>query len=325
MIKIAILDADTPIAGETIRILVHHPEADLVNLYAPGFTGRNVATIHHGLIGEPTYIFSDKIDTTDIDVAVITEKVSLPSGIIETLLKSEDLKVITLDKSLYKSTDILPAIGISEINRKAIVRGAKKVYVPSPLTSSTLIALVPLARYMLLNSYINITSVMPKDIKDGIKLDKELETLEEALKQAQISFNQNININLKNWEDLTQQDYCVEYSTSKESRGISSDRAILTQITLESNLSLDEIENIYNNIYDDHNFSFISHNSPNYKEVEGTHKTVIYLDKPDDSTLKIDVLADARLRGGAGDIVHLINLLFGLHEKTGLHLKPSVF
>ncbi len=44
--------------------------------------------------------------------------------------------------------------------------------------------------------------------------------------------------------------------------------------------------------------------------------------KPDDSTLRIEAVADPRMRGGAGEAVHIMNLLFGLHEKQVWLLKP---
>lgn len=41
--------------------------------------------------------------------------------------------------------------------------------------------------------------------------------------------------------------------------------------------------------------------------------------------LSVTVVADCRMRGGAGDAVHIMNLLFGLQEKTGLFLKVHKF
>ena len=49
-----------------------------------------------------------------------------------------------------------------------------------------------------------------------------------------------------------------------------------------------------------------------------------YLEKHEDKLLIVSVI-DNLLKGASGQAVHNMNLLFGLHEKTGLHLKPSAF
>ena len=44
-----------------------------------------------------------------------------------------------------------------------------------------------------------------------------------------------------------------------------------------------------------------------------------------DGKLVITSVIDALLKGSAGNAVHVMNLLFGLHEKVGLALKAQVF
>ena len=51
MIKAGIAGAGSSVAGELIRILVNHPEVELVRMCAPEFSGRGVSSVHHGLIG----------------------------------------------------------------------------------------------------------------------------------------------------------------------------------------------------------------------------------------------------------------------------------
>ena len=59
MIKVGIIGAETPDAGELLRLLILHPEVDILSLYAPAWTGRMVASRHHGFIGEDIVNFSD--------------------------------------------------------------------------------------------------------------------------------------------------------------------------------------------------------------------------------------------------------------------------
>ncbi|MDE5790263.1 MAG: N-acetyl-gamma-glutamyl-phosphate reductase, partial [Muribaculaceae bacterium] len=78
-------------------------------------------------------------------------------------------------------------------------------------------------------------------------------------------------------------------------------------------------------IYDDHNFSFAVTSPVKLDDVKGTEKIIISLSRSKDGVLSIHSVADGRLRGSAGEAVHVMNLMFGLHEKTGLYLKPYAF
>ena len=63
---------------------------------------------------------------------------------------------------------------------------------------------------------------------------------------------------------------------------------------------------------------------PDLKQVANTSKCLLYLEKHDNKLLIVSVI-DNLLKGASGQAVHNMNLLFGLHERVGLHLKPSAF
>lgn len=304
MVKVGIIGAETKIAGEIIRILINHPETEIVSLFSPSNNGRSVSSIHHGLIGEIPLSFTDKIDLNDIDFLVITEETPATKQIFKSLQGLEELKTVVLSY-IKKPEDIEFEIGLSEINRKALVRGARNAYIPSPAIVPALIALVPLANYMLLLSGPEIQVSLPIDISE--KSDENLlaKQIEDILKNKQASFNGNVKLTV-----LADHD---------------SERTLYTKIRLENSLPIEEIEKIYDQLYDDHNFTFITHNDISGNEVEGSQKNVIKIYKPEPDLLEIEAVADARLRGGAGDVIHVMNLFFGLHEKTGLHLKTSKY
>ncbi|KAA4626493.1 N-acetyl-gamma-glutamyl-phosphate reductase, partial [Bacteroides ovatus] len=54
------------------------------------------------------------------------------------------------------------------------------------------------------------------------------------------------------------------------------------------------------------------------------NKCLIYLLKQEDKLLIVSMI-DNLLKGASGQAVHNMNLLFGLEETVGLHLKPSAF
>ena len=306
MVKVGILGADTQMAGEMIRILINHPEVDLVSLFAPSLLGRSISSVHHGLIGENNLFFTDKINLEDIDFLAIMQSNEIAKNVLERFPGIENLKLVVFENDFsWEALDKDFEIGISEINRKALVRGAKAAYITSPVIVPVLISLVPLAQFLLLNSDIDVEVFVPSDIMKNDDEKKEAVLIEKLLKDRQSSFNGKVNLKV------------VPNELSERSEKI--------KITLSCSLPIEEIEKIYDQIYDDHNFTFLTRNDVSPKEVEGTQKVIINVKKPDADTLVIESVADARLRGGAGEIVHVLNLFFGLHEKTGLRMKPSMF
>ena len=97
---------------------------------------------------------------------------------------------------------------------------------------------------------------------------------------------------------------------------------LIAAVYLDCKLTLEAVRELYENFYDDHNFTFIVDHQPEVKEVINTNKCIIYLEKHGDRLLVTSVI-DSMMKGSAGTAVHNMNLLFGLSERTGLALKTS--
>lgn len=305
MIQASILGAESAIAGELLRLLVHHPEVELVSVCSPTLKGRNVTSHHKGLIGDTDLRFCDKIDLEDIDVIFVA---SPPSN--KDYLKEipEDVKIILLpgcigsdSEATFEGREFVP--GLSEMFRKPLVRGANAAHVMNPAESVALIALYPLALHLLLNDTLKITVELPK--RDRISLSAEglIKGLEVRLNEVQRSFEHIASLELHQSKAL---------------------RAISVEIEFESNISEEEVVKIYDDIYDDHNFTFTISSDPSPIEVSGTHKCLLHVSKTDDGKIRVKAMADSVLRGGAGDAIHAMNLLFGLFEKTGLSFPAGL-
>ena len=101
-------------------------------------------------------------------------------------------------------------------------------------------------------------------------------------------------------------------------------RGIFASAYLDCPVALDEIVKLYEDYYDDHNFTYVINRMPDLKDVVNTNKCLLYLTKEDGKLLIVSVI-DNLLKGASGQAVHNMNLLFGLHERTGLNLKASAF
>lgn len=316
MLKTGIYGADTKVAGELIRLLVNHPDVDLIQLFAPKYKGEDVSSLHHGLLGERSMKFTDRFDPISLDVIFICRADDYTEALLQQERSSQDngeedssrkkpLKIV--DVSGRHTSDYEAAgleYGLSEINRKGLVRGARRGVVPRAESSLALASLYPIAAHLLLAGDLTLELELPKSY--SAEADPALACLDirKQLSKIQSSFSGTVSA-------------VVSESPSQ--------RAMRMRVTLPCSLRPEETEKLYDGIYDDHNFTWTMTGSPDMREVEGTQKCIVGLSKPEPTLLTVDAVADCRMRGGAGEAVHLMNLLCGLHERTGLRMKSSSF
>ncbi len=289
MIKTVILGGSTPVAGELIRILINHPDVDILQVQSEDNVGRDVAEVHTGLIGDTDLNFSSVADVSKSNMLFVCDFSPVPPV-------DEQTRVVCffppeIDKDAY-------VYGLPELNRKAMVRGAKRAVIPSAQAMLAALSLFPLAKHLMLKGNIDIEIGLPTSITDY--------DVKEELLRALGSVQNNLDVN-------------VNIST----RRIPSDRVMTVKCLLESTVDAGELARIYDESFDDHNFTFRINRSPRVADVEGTNKCLIYLDRTDDNRLSIEAAFDAVVKGNAGTAVHCMNLLYGLHELTGLSLKAS--
>lgn len=305
MIKVGIIGADSPDAGELLRILNHHPEVDILTLLSPSWAGRMVAARHHGFIGESLPNFSDKISPADLDVVFIADDSAEGRNLLMNSDNFPELRIVDLSPSRIEHWDCFGMeYGLSEANRKPLVRGARIALIPSQAASLILISLYPLALNLLLNSDIDITIQAPEEVTQSINIKRLKYEIITFLQKTQNNFNSSLIINVISCE---------------------SGRSMRVSSVFKSPLAVAEVSNLFDSVYDDHNFTFTSLSEVSRLEVEGTQKCIVSIDKPGAGLLELIAVGDCHMRGGAGDAVHIMNLFFALDEKVGLHLKPSCF
>ncbi len=297
MIKVAIAGASTMIAGDIIRLLINHTDAKIVNLYDNDCVGKNPADCHYGLVGETLPVFSSEIDYSQVDVVFICDEKINRQDIIDN--STSDLRIIDCRHYAPVTQDF--PYGLSEVNRKGLVRGATCAVLPSPQASVSLIGLYPPALNLLLRQGVSLTISQPKGFTPDSPEDMQNE-IEAFLSRVQTSFSSPLDIKVERRSDDLRP--WVE-----------------AEIVLPCQLSDADARRIFEEIYDDHNFTFIVDRCPDRAEVLGTQKCLINLSRKTPDTLTVNLLSDGSMRGRAGDAVHIMNLLFALHEQTGLRLK----
>lgn len=306
MIKVGIAGADTSMVGELIRILINHPDVELVSAFAPGKVGRKVSSVHHGLAGECDLEFSPDINPQMLDVIFIDAHSDVADRFRMNTDRWPNLRIIDMSHCPSLDFDALQMeYGLPETNRKQLVRGCRRAVVPRSVAAAAIIGLFPLAKHLLLKGDITVDYACPQDIDTEEKMSMVRQEILYVLRKTQNSFNGDITLHRLDEEV--------------------SERGLKVVIELPCTLSINEVFKVFEDCYDDHNFTFMVPNAMPGYEVEGTQKTLVTLQKQTPDHLTVTVVADCRMRGGAGDAVHIMNLLFGLHERTGLYLKAHKY
>jgi N-acetyl-gamma-glutamyl-phosphate reductase len=101
-------------------------------------------------------------------------------------------------------------------------------------------------------------------------------------------------------------------------------RGIFISSQLPCDLSLVELNKLYEDFYAGHPFTYVTKEPVFLKQVVNTNKCVIQLEKVG-SQLVVHSVADNLLKGASGQAVQNMNLMFGFDETTGLNLKANYF
>lgn len=308
MIKVGIIGGSNPMAGELLRLLINHPDVEIMWVNSARYAGRLLSDVHHGLLGETSLRISPTVDLNTIDVLFIFRNKGQTIEWLTDRVVPEDLRIIDLSVDMQDpdtANEYGFVYGLPELNRKVLVRGATRTIVPLPRAAISALALLPLAKDEIIDHDIDIEVTPPHIDESPESTPEELSAeIAYAIRELHPTFNEHIAI-----RDTAPAD----------------DRVISCRVSLPTPHDIGMLCRMYEEFYDDHNFVFITNNAkPDAKEVEGTNKCLIYIDKQD-GRLEVTAMMDAVLKGAAGTAVHDMNLLFGLHERTGLALKASKY
>ena len=322
MIKVGIIGGAGYTAGELIRILLGHPDAEIVFVNSTSNAGNKLSAVHEGLIGETDMTFTDQLPLDAIDVLFFCTAHGDTRKFMEANTLPEGLKVIDLSMDYRLEAEDNPFIyGLPELNRRAI---CKSQYVANPGCFATAIqlALLPLARNLMLNDdiYVNaITGSTGAGVKPGatthfswrnnnISIYKpfthqHLPEIIQSIKHLQSSFDSDINF-IPYRGDFT--------------------RGIFATVIVKNAVDIEELYRIYREYYEADSFVHVVEEQIDLKQVVNTNKCLLHLEKHGDKLLIVSCI-DNLLKGASGTAVHNMNLLFNLKETTGLILKSSGF
>ncbi|MFI3331493.1 MAG: N-acetyl-gamma-glutamyl-phosphate reductase [Rikenellaceae bacterium] len=325
MIKVGIIGGAGYTGGEAIRILVNHPQVELVFVNSNSNAGNKIYQVHTDLFGDTDMCFTDEI-REDVDVIFLCMGHGDSRKFLESKKFPASVKIIDLSQdfrlSALKSIDDRDFVyGLPEMSRESI-KTAKNIANPGCFATCLQLGMLPLAASGELKQDVHI-SAMTGSTGAGQKLaatshfswrvnnistyksfeHQHLNEIGESLHSLMPGFDKSINF--------------VPY------RGDFS-RGIIASIYTDSDLTLEQATELYKEYYKDAAFTFVSDKNIALKQVVNTNKCLVSIEKHGDKLLIMSII-DNLLKGASGQAVQNMNLMMGLDEKMGLRLKPAAF
>jgi len=322
MIKVGIIGGAGYTAGELIRILLNHPQADIAFVQSSSNAGNLVSDVHTDLLGDTNIEFILQPDFTKVDVVFFCMGHGKSKEFLHKHTLPEHVKIIDLshDFRLKKEGNTF-VYGLPELNRE-LIRTSNRIANPGCFATGIQLAILPLAASGLIIDELHVNAITGSTgggqeptptshfswRNNNLSVYKAFEhqhlgEIAESIHQLQPDLKHVINF--------------------IPVRG-NHTRGIFASVYTKFDGTIEEAQKLYQDYYQSHPFVFVSQNNPDLKQVVNTNKAIIYLEKHGNKLMIISVI-DNLLKGASGQAVQNMNLIFGIEEKMGLNLKAVAF
>lgn len=322
MIRIGIIGGAGYTAGELCRLLLNHPEAEIVFINSESNAGNLITDVHEGLYGETDMRFTDELPFEDVDVVYFCFGHGKSTQFLTDHYIPADVRIIDLAQDFRLAAEGNDYVyGLPEVNRTAIL-GAQHVANPGCFATCIQLGLLPLADAGLLQGDVSVNAITGST-GAGVKPSstthfswrsgnmsiykafqhQHVPEIVQSLQQLQPSFEGAIDF--------------IPY------RG-DFPRGIFATEVITCDAPEEEIAELYRDFYSDAPFTHYVDRAVDLKQVVNTNKCLIHAERHGNKLLVTSVI-DNLLKGASGQAVQNMNLMFELEEDAGLRLKPLAF
>jgi N-acetyl-gamma-glutamyl-phosphate reductase len=332
-IKVGVVGGAGYTGGELIRILVNHPHAEIAFIHSNSSAGKSVHQVHADLIGDTDLKFTSELHN-DIDVLFLCVGHGEAKKFLSENKIDDKIKLIDLSQDFRLAGSVNGGInrnfvyGLPELNREKIKK-ADNIANPGCFATGIQLGLLPLAKMGLLDNVYTTGITGSTGAGQGFASTshfswrannvqaykslshQHLNEIHESIHQLQSSFpmkpagDGKMGLNFIPWRgDFT--------------------RGIFISSQIDCDMNQQQLNELYEDFYQDHPFTIVSREAIFLKQVVNTNKCVIQLEKVG-TKLVIHSAIDNLLKGASGQAVQNMNLLFGLEECAGLNLKANFF
>ena len=340
-VRVGVLGAAGYTGGELIRLLLNHPEAEIVFANSESNAGNPVSDVHEGLIGDTDLMFTSEMPFDQVDVVFFC----FGHGKSEAFLKEhtipENVKIIDLAQDFRitpskpprgeaSPSSVLPlggaregsfVYGLPEINKEAIQK-AQNVANPGCFATCIQVALLPAAHLNLLKEDVAVNAITGSTgagQKPGATThfswrNNNLSIYKAFTHQHLAEIRQSL-IQVQGYLDAA-----IDFIPYRGDFA----RGIFCTAVIKTKAPEEDIIEAYKEFYRDAAFTHYSDKAIDLKQVVNTNKALVHVDCFDGKILVTSAI-DNLLKGAVGQAVQNMNIMFGLDETAGLRLKASAF
>ena len=338
MIKIGILGAAGYTGGELIRILLNHPEAEIVFANSESNAGNLVSDVHEGLIGDTDLCFTDQMPFDKVDVVFFC----FGHGKSEAFLKEhtipDHVKIIDLAQDFRIKGNHDYVYGLPEIYRSEIA-ACKHLANPGCFATCIQEGLLPLAKAGLLTHDVAVNAITGSTgagQKPGATT--HFSWRNNNFSVYKLFTHQHLHEICQTLNDLRPESAPRAVDTLDEgydADGITIDfipyrgdfaRGIFCTevVTCDKAPDPNAVVELYKNFFKDAAFTHYSDKPLDLKQVVNTNKALVHVEVFGKKIVVTSII-DNLLKGAVGQAVQNMNIMFGLDEKAGLNLKATAF
>ena len=322
MIRIGILGGAGYTAGELIRLLLNHPEAEIKFVNSSSNAGNLITDVHGGLYGDTDLRFTSEMPFEDVDVVFFCFGHGKSGAFLKENKVPADVKIIDMAQDFRLAAEGNDFIyGLPEINRDKI-RKAQHVANPGCFATCIQLGLLPAAAMHLLDKDVSVNAITGSTgagqkpgatthfswRNNNMSIYKPFQhqhvpEIKQSLCQLQGELNAEIDF-IPYRGDFT--------------------RGIFATEVIRTDADIDSIVNGYKEFYQDAVFTHYVDKAIDLKQVVNTNKALVHCEKFENKLLVTSCI-DNLLKGAVGQAVQNMNIMFGIDETTGLRLKASAF
>ena len=349
-IRVAIAGGTGYTGGELFRILLNHPNVEIVAATTTSSEGTPVASVHRDLIGETDLCFGKELNDPDVIF------LCLGHGISRQFVDTHDIKpscrIIDLGNDFRLDGDYAGrhfVYGLCESAREQ-VRSAHDVANPGCFATAIQLATLPLAAAGLIKDEIHVTAITgstgagkkPGETTHFSYRTDNISIYKLFTHQHLAEIRQNLaRVGVQSFLCHPEPSLChPELSPCHPERSEGSVPPVVNFVPLRGDfargifasvytkavegMSQEDYRKLYEDYYAESPFVFHSEEGISMKEVVNTNKGPVHVELHE-GYVHIASCIDNLVKGAAGQAVQNMNLMFGLPEDTGLRLKPSAF
>ena len=321
MVRVGILGAAGYTGGELIRLLINHPQAEIVFANSESNAGNLICDVHEGLMGETDMRFTAEMPFGEVDVVFFCFGHGKSRAFLQEHTIPSHVRIIDLAQDFRIAGEHDYVYGLPETHRQEI---STCMHLANPGCFATCIqlGLLPALKAGIIGGDIHtngITGSTGAGQKPGA-------TTHFSWRNDNISIYKTFTHQHLHEINQTIHELQPQYDGQMffiPQRGCFT-RGIFVTSYARCNTPIEEVKAIYEDYYRDAAFTHVVSTSPDMKQVVNTNKALVYVERYADQLLMVSCI-DNLLKGAVGQAVENMNLMFGLPEDTGLRLKASAF